>query len=72
MICLDMGDYDKALDVGAFVRTYQKNSGLLIGSLEEIAFKRGLITEEQLKEMAENAPYGVLLKTILTGKPQVG
>lgn len=72
MICFDMNDYDSILDVAVFVRTYQRNSGMLIGSLEEIAFKRGLITEEQLKEMAENAPYGVLLKTILTGKPQVG
>ena len=40
IICLDMGDYDKVLDVATFVRTYQRNSGLLIGSLEEIAYKQ--------------------------------
>ena len=65
MICLDMGDYDKVLDVAAFVRTYQKNSGLLIGSLEEIAYKRGIITCDQLMEMARNAPYGDLLKNMI-------
>lgn len=65
MICLDMGDYDKVLDIAAFVRTYQKNSGLLIGSLEEIAYRRGIITGEQLMEMACNIPYGDLLKDMI-------
>ena len=65
MICLDMGDYDKALDVAAFVRTYQKNSGLLIGSLEEIAYRRGIITGDHLNSMAESVPYGDLLKNMI-------
>ena len=65
MICLDMGDFDKALDVAAFVRTYQKNSGLLIGSLEEIAYRRGIITGDQLMEMADNVPYRNLLKNVI-------
>ena len=71
MICLDMGDYDKVLDVAAFVRTYQRNSGLPIGSLEEIAYKRGIIDRETLMEMADRLPYGDLLRSV-KGKPQVG
>lgn len=71
MICLDMGDYDKALDVAAFVRTYQRNSGLLIGSLEEIAYKQGIIDSEKLMKMADRLPYGDLLRSV-KGKPQVG
>ncbi|HHT25388.1 MAG TPA: helix-turn-helix domain-containing protein [Clostridiaceae bacterium] len=70
MVCLDMDNYDKVLDVAVFVRTYQKNSGLLIGSLEEIAYKRGLITNEQLLDVASKAPYGELLRKVI-GKPQV-
>ena len=57
MICFDMSDSDKALDVAGFVRTYQKNAGLLIGSLEEIAMKQGLITAEEAMGLAENSPY---------------
>ncbi len=37
MVCLDMGDYDKLLDVANFVRIYQQNTGLLIGDLQEAA-----------------------------------
>ena len=51
MVCFDMDDDDKVLDVAGFVRTYQKNSGLLIGSLEEIAFKKGFITSDQLRRI---------------------
>lgn len=36
MVCFDMDDNDKVLDVAGFIRTYQNNSGLLIGSVEEI------------------------------------
>lgn len=36
MICLDMSDYDKALDVANFVRIFQQNTGLRIGDLHEV------------------------------------
>ena len=36
MVCLDMSDYDKSLDVANFVRIYQQNSGLMIGDLQEV------------------------------------
>lgn len=71
MICFDMDDYDSILDVAGFVRTYQRNSGMLIGSLEEIAYRRGLIDEAQLQAMAEIVPYGEMLRKMV-GKPQVG
>ena len=62
MICLDMSDHDRILDVAVFVRTYQNNSGLLIGSLEEVAYNRGLITNEQLCKYCEIATYGDILR----------
>ena len=70
MICFDMDDYDKVMDVAAFVRTYQKNAGMLIGSLEEIAFRRGVVTYTQLMETADHVPYGGILKQ-LAGEPTV-
>ena len=36
MVCLDMSDYDKSLDVANFVRIYQQNTGLMIGDLHEV------------------------------------
>ena len=71
MICFDMNNYDSVLDVAGFVRTYQRNAGMLIESLEEIAYRRRLIDEAQLRAIAENMPYGELLKRVV-GKPQVG
>lgn len=64
MVCLDMDDYDKIVDVSSFVRTYQKNAGLLISSIEEIAYNAGLINAEELIGLADNASYGNILKQI--------
>ena len=36
MVCLDMSDYEKWLDVPNFVRTYQQNTRWLIGDLHEV------------------------------------
>ena len=63
-VCFDMDDYDKVLDVAGFVRTYQSNSGLLIGDIEEMAFRKGFIGKDTLLELAENVPYGELLKSV--------
>lgn len=71
MVCFDMNDYDGVLDVAGFVRTYQRNSGMMIASLEEIAYRHGLIDGKQLLEMAEKAPCGDLIRKLID-KPQVG
>ena len=70
MICLDMRDNDKILDVASFVRTYQQNSDLLIGSLEEIAYRKGCISTQQLVVLAKETSYWVQLLRL--AKPQVG
>ena len=57
MVCMDMDDVDKLMEVSAFVRMYQKSSGLLIGCLEEIAFKKGLIDKDQFVQLVSGAPY---------------
>ena len=64
MVCLSMGDNDKVLDVASFVRIYQQNSGLLIGSLEEIAYTKGIITKQQLIELGKESSYGQHLLTL--------
>lgn len=70
IVCFDMGDCSKAVDIAFFVRLYQENSGLLLGSLEEAAYNKNLIRRDQLMDIAETVPYGLFLRK-LEGKPQV-
>ena len=70
MVCLNMGNPDKVLEVASFIKTYQMNTGLLIGSLEEIAWHQKNISSEQIAFLSKQVPYGDLLNQVI-GKPQV-
>ena len=65
MVCLEMDDVDTLMEIASFVRLYQKGSRLLIGSLEEIAYKKGRIDARRLLEIADTVPYGEALKNLL-------
>ena len=69
MVCLDMGGNDKILDVASFVKTYQQNARLLIASLEEIAYRNGYISEQELLELAQKTTYAIQLLALT--KPEV-
>ena len=45
---LDTGNHDMLLAAADFVSAFQKRQGLYISCIEEIAYKRGFITKEQL------------------------
>lgn len=64
MIAFDMGNFDKTIDVASFIRTYQTNAGMLIGCLEEIAYRQGIITDEELIKLEDQLPYGEMLKKL--------
>ena len=70
MVCVNMEDNEKILDVALFVKMYQQNSGLLIASLEEIAFRKGFISKQQLIQLAKNVSYWPHLVSLT--QPQVG
>ncbi|WP_374090211.1 hypothetical protein [Methylomicrobium lacus] len=66
---LNTGTHESLLDASLFIETLAKRQGLKIASLEEIAFSRGYISAEQLKELV--APlskngYGQYLQRVLT------
>ena len=61
---LDTGTPDSLHEAAAFVRTLQKRQGLQIACPEEIAWRMGYISFDQLKSMAQqanNSAYGAYL-----------
>lgn len=67
---LDTGNHDSLLDAADFVAAFQKRQGLYISCIEEIAYKRGFITKEQLLKLAEplmKTAYGQYLVEVANG-----
>ena len=67
---LDTGNHDSLLDAADFVAAFQKRQGLYISCIEEIAYKRGFITKEQLLALAEpllKTDYGKYLTEVANG-----
>lgn len=67
---LDTGNHDSLLDAADFVAAFQKRQGLYISCIEEIAFRRGFITREQLLELAKplmKTAYGQYLVEVAEG-----
>ena len=67
---LDTGNHDSLLDAADFVAAFQKRQGLYISCIEEIAYRRGFINEEQLLELAKplmKTAYGQYLVEIAEG-----
>lgn len=69
---LDTGTFDQMSDAGDYVRTMERRTGLRIGVPEEVAWRRGFLTDDELRERAENlvkSGYGTyLLETLERGR----
>jgi glucose-1-phosphate thymidylyltransferase len=64
---LDTGTFDSLIQASQFVEVIQNRQGQMIGSIEEVAFRRGFINKEQLLSLAEplmKSGYGAYLKKI--------
>ena len=67
---LDTGNHDSLLDAADFVAAFQKRQGLYISCIEEIAYKRGFISKEQLLKLAEplmKTNYGQYMIEVANG-----
>jgi glucose-1-phosphate thymidylyltransferase len=64
---LDTGTFDSLMQASNFVQVIEQRQGLKVGCIEEVAFRRGFITKDQLLNLAkplEKSGYGVYLKNL--------
>lgn len=65
---LDTGTFASLMQAGNFVQVIEDRQGLKVGCIEEIAYKMGFISAEELKSLAEplaKSGYGEYLKNII-------
>lgn len=68
---LDTGTFNSLMQAGQFVQVLEERQGLKVGCIEEIAWRQGFITSEQLRNLAEplkKSGYGEYLLNILKFK----
>lgn len=69
---LDTGTFDSLSEATDFIRTVEKRQGLSIGCPEEVAWRMGFLTDDELRERAEplvKSGYGqYLLKALEQGR----
>jgi len=65
---LDTGTFDSLLEASDYVRTIERRQGLKIGAPEEVAWRRGFLTDDELRVRAEKlvkSGYGSYLLGLL-------
>ncbi len=68
---LDTGTTDSLVEAANFVQMMEKRQGIQISAPEEIAYRNGWITKEQVLKAAERygkSTYGAHLRTVAEGK----
>ncbi len=73
---MDTGTHEAMLQAANFVAAIEQRQGLKIGCVEEVAFRKGFISAEQLLQLAQRIPnpYGRYLEQVVqeetAAKPQ--
>ncbi|WP_024549442.1 glucose-1-phosphate thymidylyltransferase RfbA [Siccibacter turicensis] len=70
---LDTGTHDSLIEASQFVQTVEKRQGFKIACLEEIGWRNGWMTDEEVMQAAEalsKTSYGTYLKELLRARPR--
>ncbi len=70
---LDTGTYESLLQACNFVETIEKRQGLRVACLEEVAYRRGYISSQELASLGEemkSSSYGEYLCEVARGESQ--
>ena len=65
---LDTGTHDSLAEASTFVEVIEKRQGLKVACLEAIAYRKGWISEEHMRELAEpmkKNQYGLYLLKVI-------
>ncbi len=68
---MDAGTVDSLSEASEFVRVVESREGIQVSALEEITYRNGWISREELEELASyygKSPYGKHLKNVAEGK----
>jgi glucose-1-phosphate thymidylyltransferase len=68
MAWLDTGTHDSMMEAAHFIQTLEKRQGLKVGCPEEIAWRKGWVTDDQLRQLAAplaKSGYGKYLLDIM-------
>jgi glucose-1-phosphate thymidylyltransferase len=68
MAWLDTGTHDSMMEAAHFIQTLEKRQGLKVGCPEEIAWRKGWVSDEQLRQLAAplaKSGYGKYLLDIM-------
>lgn len=66
---LDSGTFSSLHDASSYVRIVEERQGIKVGCPEEVAWRRGWLTDDQLEDAAtrlKNSGYGDYLRRLLT------
>ena len=65
---LDTGTFSSLMQAGQYVQVIEERQGLKIGCIEEVAYRMGFISREQLLELAiplKKSGYGIYMENIV-------
>lgn len=71
MAWLDTGTHEALLEASNFVKTIQSRQGIMVACPEEIAYRNGWISKEEVKELAKpllKSEYGKYLEELIKEK----
>jgi len=65
---LDTGTFDSLMQASLFVQVIEQRQGIKIACIEEIAYRKGFVTKEQVEKMAQpllKSGYGEYLINVI-------